>query len=165
MNIAQIRKFDIANGPGVRTTFFVSGCTHYCKDCFNHEYWDFDKGDPLTNKLADIIIDYAKNDNVVAVSILGGEPMQQDKDIDMLYILTRLKFEVKKPIWMWTGYKFEELLDMNYQKLMLKYIDVIIDGKFEADKKDLTLLYRGSTNQRVIDVKESLKQNKIIKFL
>ena len=165
MNISQIRKFDVANGPGVRTTFFVSGCTHYCKGCFNKETWDFNSGDPLTNELADKIVEYAKSDKVVGVSILGGEPFMQNKDIDMLYILSRLKFEVGKPIWVWTGFEFNDLLKDNYAKVMLTYIDVLIDGRFEEDKKDLSLKYRGSTNQRVIDVKATVENKKIITIL
>lgn len=165
MRINQIREFDVANGPGIRTTFFVSGCTHRCKGCFNKDTWNFNKGELLTVELANKIIEYAKSDNVEGVSILGGEPFDQYRDIDMLYLLTRLKFEVGKPIWVWTGYTYEQILNNKYGVKMLNYIDILIDGKFEEDKKDLNLKYRGSSNQRVIDVKSSLKQEKIIKFL
>lgn len=165
MRISQIREFDVANGPGVRTTFFVSGCTHHCKGCFNKETWDFNKGDLLTVGLANEIVEYAKSDRIEGISILGGEPFDQTRDIDMLYLLTRLKFEVGKPIWVWTGYTYEQILENSYRNKMLNYIDVLIDGKFEEDKKDLNLKYRGSSNQRVIDVKASLEQEKIIKIL
>ena len=165
MRINQIREFDVANGPGIRTTFFVSGCTHHCKGCFNKDTWNFNKGELLTVELANKIIEYAKSDNIEGISILGGEPFDQYRDIDMLYLLTRLKFEVGKPIWVWTGYTYEQILNNRYGTKMLNYIDILIDGKFEEDKKDLNLKYRGSSNQRVIDVKSSLTQEKIIKIL
>lgn len=165
MKYAQLRKFDVTNGPGVRTTLFVSGCTHKCPGCFNEEQQSFTYGNEFTSEVEQTMIDAAKNPNVVGVSILGGEPMQQLKDVCMIELLNRLKAEVQKPIWVWTGYTFEELLKNPEQKRLLSYIDVLVDGRFEIDKRDLMLKYRGSSNQRVIDVKESLWQNKVVEVI
>ena len=162
MKYAQIRKFDVTNGPGIRTTLFVSGCTHNCEGCFNKEQQSFTYGNEWTQEVEDSFIEAAKNPQIVGISILGGEPMQQLKDVSMLSLLNRLKAEVQKPIWMWTGYTFEELLKNSDQKRLLSYVDILIDGRFDITKRDLMLKYRGSSNQRVIDVKESLWSNKIV---
>lgn len=162
MKYAQIRKFDVTNGPGVRTTLFVSGCTHNCEGCFNKEQQSFTYGNEWTQEVENSFIEAAKNPQIVGISILGGEPMQQLKDDCMLSLLNRLKAEVQKPIWMWTGYTFEDLLKNPDQKRLLSYVDVLIDGRFDITKRDLMLKYRGSSNQRVIDVKESLCSNKIV---
>lgn len=162
MKYAQIRKFDVTNGPGVRTTLFVSGCTHNCEGCFNKEQQSFTYGNEWTQEVENSFIEAAKNPQIVGISILGGEPMQQLKDVSMLSLLNRLKAEVQKPIWMWTGYTFEELLKNSDQKRLLSYVDILIDGRFDITKRDLMLKYRGSSNQRVIDVKESLWSNKIV---
>lgn len=164
MNYAQLRKYDVTNGPGIRATLFVSGCTHKCPGCFNEEQQSFTYGNEWTKEIEDSFIEAASNPLVVGISILGGEPMQQLRDTCMIELLNRLKAQVQKPIWVWTGYTFEELLKNPEQKRLLSYIDVLIDGKFEMDKRDLMLKYRGSLNQRVIDVKESLWQNKIIEL-
>lgn len=163
MNYAKIREYDVTNGPGVRTTLFVSGCTHDCKGCFNKEQQNFRYGDKWTEAVEDKFIEGAKNPNIAGVSILGGEPMQQPY-VYMSRLLKKINESVNKPIWVWTGYTFEELLNDKISKNLLKYIDVLIDGKFELDKRDLSLKYRGSSNQRVINVKESLKKNEIILY-
>ena len=162
MNYAQIRKYDVTNGPGIRATLFVSGCTHKCPGCFNEEQQSFTYGNEWTKEIEDSFIEAASNPLVVGISILGGEPMQQLRDTCMIELLNRLKAQVQKPIWVWTGYTFEELLKNPEQKRLLSYIDVLIDGKFEMDKRDLMLKYRGSSNQRVINVQESLKQNEVV---
>lgn len=164
MNYAQIRKHDVTNGPGVRTTLFVSGCTHNCPGCFNKEQQDFNYGNPFTPDVQDDFINKALDKKVVGISILGGEPMQQCKDPAFLGLLHSLQTSVKKPIWVWTGYKFEELLEDQFQRTALKFIDVLIDGRFIESKKDYTLMYRGSSNQRVIDVQASLEQGKVIEL-
>lgn len=163
MNFAQIRRHDVTNGPGVRTTLFVSGCTHNCPGCFNKEQQDFKYGDKWTEEKLEEFIKYASEERVVGISILGGEPMQQAY-IDISKLLISLKKRVNKPVWLWTGYTFGQLLMDDLSKDLLQYIDVLIDGKFEEDKKDYNLKYRGSSNQRVIDVQESLKQNKVIEL-
>lgn len=164
MNYAQIRKLDVTNGPGIRTTLFVSGCTHNCPGCFNKEQQDFNYGNKWTYEVEQDFLQKCMHPRVTGISILGGEPMQQLMDTSFVDLLTKLTFEVKKPIWVWTGYKFEELLEHPLQRMLLNYIDVIIDGRYEEDKRDYSLMYRGSSNQRVIDVKESLKQGKVIQI-
>ena len=157
MNIAQIRKYDVANGPGIRTTIFVSGCTHNCKNCFNKEYQDFSYGKPFTKEIEDEIISYVKDTN--RLSILGGEPMQQG--IELINLLKRVKEETNATIWMWTGCIYE-LLETDIQRKMLQYIYVLVDRPFIESKKDLTLKFRVSSNQRIIDVKNTLDKNKLI---
>jgi len=163
MNYAQIRRHDVTNGPGVRTTLFVSGCTHNCPGCFNKEQQDFNYGSKWTKEVENDFIDKTLSERVVGISILGGEPMQQDY-LTMKNLLKRIKEEVKKPIWVWTGYTYPQLLMSSHSKELLQYIDVLIDGKFIESKKDYTLMYRGSSNQRVIDVQKSLKQNKVVEL-
>lgn len=158
---AEIKKFDCANGRGVGTSIFFSGCTHHCKGCFNEIAQNFNYGKPFTKEVEDEFIGYAKHPQVNHVSILGGEPMQQDSEV-MLEFVKRIKSETGKLIWMWTGYTLEELYQMPDKMKILKYVDVLVDGRFELDKKDLTLKYRGSSNQRVIDMQETLTQNEIV---
>lgn len=163
MNYAQIRKYDVTNGPGVRTTLFVSGCTHNCKECFNIEQQNFKYGNEWTKKVEDEFINNCLNPNVVGISILGGEPLQQDIDI-MLNLLQRIHYETKKPVWLWSGYTYEEIVNDSDKSRLLSFIDVLIDGKFQLDKRNLSLKYRGSENQRVIDVKKSLSLNSAIEI-
>lgn len=164
MNYAKIRKFDVNNGPNVRTTLFVSGCTHNCKDCFNKEQQDFNYGEIFTKEIEDEFVKYSMNPSIKGINILGGEPLQQLKDRALVDLLVRLNKEVKKAIWLWTGYTYEEVLEDPKKKEFLNYIDVLIDGRFEIDKRDLNLKYRGSSNQRVIDVKKSLEKNQVIEI-
>lgn len=160
MNYAEIKKFDIANAPRVSCTIFFSGCTHNCKGCFNKEVQDFKYGKPFTKDVMDYFIELAKNEQVKNICILGGEPFQQDIDM-MLEFLIRLKKEVNKPIWVWSGYLFQDIIKDTDKSKLLEYIDVLVDGRFELDKRDLSLRFRGSSNQRVIDVKETLKEGNI----
>lgn len=162
MNYAQIRPYDVTNGPGVRTTLFVSGCTHNCPGCFNKEQQDFNYGKLWTSIEKDNFIKNASKEQIVGISILGGEPMQQVHDPAFMTLLISLKEEVNKPIWVWTGYTYEELLKDQHRRMALEYIDVLIDGRFDQSKRDLMLMYRGSSNQRVIDVQESLKRNEVV---
>lgn len=164
MNYAKIRRFDVTNGPNVRTTLFVSGCTHNCKDCFNKEQQDFNYGEIFTKETEDEFVKYSMNPSIKGINILGGEPLQQLKDRALTDLLIRLNKEVKKPIWLWTGYTYEEVLEDSKKKEFLNYIDVIIDGRFEIDKRDLNLKYRGSGNQRIIDVKKSTEKNQVIEI-
>lgn len=163
MNYAQIRRHDVTNGPGVRVTLFVSGCTHNCPGCFNKEQQDFNYGNKWTKEIEDDFINKVLDPKVVGVSILGGEPMQQDYNT-MKNLFLRIKEETNKPIWVWSGYNFGQLLMTEHTKDLLNYIDVLIDGKFIEDKRDLMLMYRGSSNQRVIDVQKSLSSNKIVEI-
>ena len=161
MNYAKIKWYDIANGPGVRASLFVSGCTHKCPGCFNQIAWDFNYGNKWTKKIEDEFINHLKREEVVGVNILGGEPLQQGEP--MLKLLKRINEEVKKPIWLWTGYEIdkdiEEKKEMIIPNQILRQCDVVIDGRFIESKKDLSLKYRGSTNQRVIDIKKTLKNS------
>lgn len=161
MNYAQIRNFDVTNGPGIRSTLFVSGCTHNCPGCFNKEQQSFSYGNEWTQETEDAFIKAIKNPQVVGVSILGGEPLQQDVNT-MRKLFERIKKETGKPIWVWTGYSFENLLNSLLHIHLFEYIDVIVDGKFDIKLRDLSLKYRGSSNQRVINVQESLKENKTV---
>ena len=125
MNYAQIRKLDVTNGPGIRTTLFVSGCTHNCPGCFNKEQQDFKYGNKWTKEIEDDFIEKCMHPKVTGISILGGEPMQQDySTIKNLFI--RIKKEVNKPIWVWTGYTFAQLLMSLYSKDILNYIDCLL---------------------------------------
>lgn len=164
MKYAKIRKYDTSNGQGIRTTLFVSGCTHNCKGCFNKKAQNFNYGFNWNSKREEEFMTYVKDDKVVGVNILGGEPMQQIKDNDLLRLLERIKKETGKSIWLWTGYTIEEILINNnlIQLSMLSLVDVLIDGRFEEDKKDLKLKYRGSSNQRVIDVPASINKEEVV---
>ena len=168
MNYADLRPFDATNGTGIGTSLFVSGCLFHCKECFNKEAWDFNYGKPFTKEVEDYFINCAKNPHVDHVSLLGGEVFHQDLYV-ILNLVKRIKTEVKKPIWVWTGFVFDELIKSKPQgniiNDILQYIDILVDGQFEIDKKDINLLFKGSSNQRIIDVQESLKQNKIIKYI
>ena len=161
MNYAKIRKLDVTNGPGIRTTLFVSGCTHNCEGCFNKEQQDFNYGNKFTKETEDEFIQLTKNKQIKGVNILGGEPMQQIMDDTLLNLLKRIKLETDKPIWLWSGYTFEEIVNNPKRLEILREVDVLIDGKFQADKRDIMLKYRGSSNQRVIDVKKSLELSNI----
>ena len=165
MNYAKIRKLDVTNGPGIRTTLFVSGCTHNCEGCFNKEQLDFNYGNKFTKETEDEFIQLTKNKQIKGVNILGGEPMQQIMDDTLLNLLKRIKLETDKPIWLWSGYTFEEIVNNPKRLEILREVDVLIDGKFQADKRDIMLKYRGSSNQRVIDVKKSLEQGNIVEIL
>ena len=162
MNYSKILKYDVANTNDISCTLFVSGCTNNCTGCFNKPLQDFNYGNKWTKEIEDKFIEYCKNPNVHCIAILGGEPMQQGND--MYYLVKRLKEEVDKPIWIWTGCLFENLLKYQDTAKVLQYTDILIDGRFELSKKDLKLKHRGSTNQRIIDVKNSLKSNKVIEI-
>ena len=164
MNYAQIRKFDVTNGPNVRCSLFVSGCTNKCPGCFNSELSDFNYGKLWTKETEDLFISYAKDDNIFGVNFLGGDPMDQVNEVSLLNLLKRINLEVKKPIWLWSGYTYEEIINNEKKLELLKEVDVLIDGRFILEKRDLMLKYRGSSNQRVIDVKKSLRENTIIQI-
>jgi anaerobic ribonucleoside-triphosphate reductase activating protein len=162
MNYAEIRKLDVTNGPGVRTTLFVSGCTNNCEGCFNKELQNFTYGNRWSTEIADSFIEYVNNPNVKGVNILGGEPMEQTKDRDLVNLLDRIKKETGKNIWIWSGFLYEDILKDELKKEILSYAEVLIDGKFELTNRDISLKYRGSSNQRVIDVKQSMEKCEIV---
>ncbi len=162
MRYNTIRKMDISNGPGVRVSIFMQGCTFNCKNCFNPETHDFKAGKEFTDETINKVLDLCSNDYIVGLSILGGEPMHP-KNIDGTLKLAKV-FKEKYPdknLWVWTGFLFDRDLK---DKEVLKYIDVLVDGQFVDELHDFTLEWRGSSNQRVIDVQKSLKKNKIISY-
>lgn len=158
MNYAQIREFDIANGEGIRTTLFVSGCTIHCKDCFNTEYQDFCYGDTFNESTIEYILLCVANPNISGLSVLGGEPLEQDYTLEKL--LKSVKQKTNKSIWLWTGYTYEEL-SHRQKNLVNNYVDVLVDGRFVSEQKDMRLKFRGSTNQRVIDIPSTIKSGEI----
>ncbi len=169
MNYATIKKRDIANGVGVRVSLFVSGCTHHCKNCFNKETWDFSYGEPFTEDTEKLILDYLSPCFVNGLSLLGGEPFEPMNQKELVSLLKKVKEQYpQKDVWCYTGYLFDkELLSdsrarCEYTDEMLSYIDVLVDGRFVEELKDITLQFRGSSNQRIIDVKKSLQENKIV---
>lgn len=163
MNYAEIRKFDVANGDGIRTVLFVSGCTHNCKGCFNKIYQDFSYGKQFTQTEINNILEYLSLTQVSGLTILGGEPLQNISGIKFLlkeiypYILKWNESGIKKDIWLYSGYTFEEILACNSKKEILNYIDILVDGRFIEEELDLSLAFRGSRNQRILDVKKSLE--------
>ncbi len=171
MHYADIKKADIANGLGVRVSVFVSGCTHQCKNCFNSEAWDFNYGKEFTEKEIDKVIEELDHPYVSGLTLLGGEPLEHVNQQGLLPLLRKVKEKFpEKNIWCYSGYTFEnDIMDKMYKNWketpeMLSYIDVLVDGKFEEDKKDIKLRFRGSSNQRIIDVKKSLKDKKAVLF-
>lgn len=162
-NYNTIRKMDISNGPGVRVSIFLQGCAFHCKNCFNQETWDFTKGKEFTDETIKRVLELCKNENVVGLSILGGEPMHP-QNIDNTTKLAKA-FKEKYPnknLWVWTGYLFDK--DGIKDKEVAKYIDVLVDGQYVDELHDFRLKWKGSSNQRVIDVPKSLKENKIVLY-
>lgn len=162
MYYAQIRRSDTANGPGVRVSLFVSGCTHNCKGCFNKEQQSFSYGNIFTQEEENKIIELVKREGIRGINILGGEPMQQIMDSTLVNLLKRIKSETNKSIWLWSGYLYEDIIADKKRLEILKYVDVLVDGQFKEQLKDIRLKHRGSSNQRIIDVQQSLKNNVII---
>lgn len=148
-NYAKINDMDVVNGEGIRVSIFFSGCQFHCRGCFNSELWDSSYGVPFTPETAETIIKLMKPDYINGLSILGGEPFEECNvaTVHALIRFVKLKYP-DKTIWIYTGYKFEELSD-DIRKYILPYVDVIVDGRYEDDKRDLTLAFKGSSNQRI----------------
>lgn len=162
MNYAQIRKYDVANGTGIRTVIFVTGCTHNCRNCFNKDYQDFNYGEVWTDAETEKVIEYLEDDKVSGLTLLGGEPMQ---NLDLIEVLKSVRARVNKPVWVYSGYTYEEILENKKRTELLELCDVLIDGRFVEELKDLKLKFRGSSNQRIIDVKKSMEQGKVVLFM
>lgn len=146
---SKINLTDIANGSGVRVTIFFSGCTHYCKGCFNEETWDFNHGDPFTQETIDYILTNADHDYITGLTLLGGDPLCGSNPEASLDLCKQFKQRFpNKTIWLYTGSLFEDIKNLP----VMKYVDVCVDGPFVLDKKDISLVFRGSSNQRIIDV-------------
>ena len=162
MNYAALKKFDIANGPGVRVSLFVSGCRHHCKNCFNREAWDFDFGRPFTKQTEEEILAELDKDYIKGLSLLGGEPFEPENRAALTQLLKRVREKYpEKTVWCYTGFEFEKLSDQTARE-MLSLIDVLVDGKFVEELKSPDLIFRGSSNQRIIDVKKSLEAGEVI---
>ena len=166
MNFGQIFECDIANGEGCRTSLFVSGCTHHFRECFNPETWNFDFGEPYTDKTEEFIIESLRSDYIRGLSILGGEPMEPENQPVVRQLVERVKSEVPKAdIWIYSGYTIEELLDEGNTRChtedtlpILQKTDILVDGEFVLEKKNIMLKFRGSSNQRIIDVPATLQR-------
>ncbi|MEY8318512.1 anaerobic ribonucleoside-triphosphate reductase activating protein [Oscillospiraceae bacterium 50-58] len=165
MNYADIKKVDVANGPGVRVSLFVSGCTHRCEACFNPETWDFSYGSPFGEEEIEKILALLAPDHIRGLSLLGGEPFEPDNQSAVLDLVRRVRKELPgKSIWCYSGYLFEELADGKvgeHSRELLEGLDVLVDGPFVLAKKDLGLRFRGSSNQRIIDVPVSLETREV----
>lgn len=166
MNYATIKNCDIANGPGVRVSLFVSGCTHRCKGCFNEVAWDFDYGEPFTQETVETILNMLRPSYVRGLTLLGGEPFEPQNQGAVVELLRRIKKEMpEKSIWAFSGYLFDK--DILSGRLgdcseYLSYLDVLVDGPFVEAKKNLSLRFRGSENQRLIDVPASLRAGEVV---
>lgn len=170
MNYADIKYPDIQDGEGIRVSIYVSGCHFHCKECHNPEAWDFNYGKKFTEETIEYIMDILRKSYVNGLSLLGGEPLEPSNQAGLLPLLKRVKQELpEKNIWCWTGYNFDtDVLEKMYvesevTKELLSYIDIIVDGQFEIDNKIADLAFRGSTNQRKIDVQKSLEKGQMVR--
>lgn len=158
MRYNLIRKMDISNGPGVRVSIFMQGCSFHCKNCFNQETWDFEGGQDFTEDTINKVLELSDKKEVKGLSILGGEPMHPTNIEGTTKLAKAFKEKYpEKNIWAWSGFKYEDIKDND----VFNYIDVLVDGQYKDELHDPTLKWRGSSNQRVIDIKESKKQNKV----
>lgn len=171
MNYADIKQYDIANGPGVRVSLFVSGCTHHCRNCFNREAWDFSYGTPFTAETAEQIISYLDKPYVRGLTLLGGEPFERDNQTALLPFLREVKKRLpEKDVWAFSGYDFEkDIAGYMYReweptKELLSMIDVLVDGEYIEEQKSLNLRFKGSANQRTILVQESLAAGSLVLY-
>lgn len=169
MYCAEIKYDDIANGPGVRTTLFVSGCRLHCPGCFNEIAWNFKLGEEFTDEIATKVIDSVRPEWISGLTLLGGEPMEPENRRDLIPFLKRFRKEVPdKNIWCFTGYTLEDLVNTSTEpetvKEILYLIDVLVDGPWVEELHDISLKFRGSSNQRIIDMVETIKQGRIIEL-
>lgn len=178
-NYMKIKNFDVANGSGIGVSIFLSGCSIHCKGCFNKEAWDFNAGQPFTNKTQKYLMELCGNEHINHLSILGGDPFAPENIRTTYFICREFKYRYPdKKIWCWTGYDYEYLLSEEYNLSLNLYdyiddivflalmglIDILVDGRFIEEQKDLSLKWRGSKNQRVIDVKETLKNGSVVLY-
>lgn len=170
MNYATIKPTDVANGPGVRVSLFVSGCTHRCPDCFNEEAWDFSYGSPFTGAVQEELLALLEKGYISGLSLLGGEPLEPSNQEGLLPFLKMVKERMpEKSIWCYSGYTFEYLLNTmmvqsQTSRELLGLLDVLVDGRFIAEQKNLNLRFRGSENQRILDVRQSLAEGRAVAF-
>ena len=169
MNYGQIKTCDIANGVGVRVTLFVSGCTNHCYNCFQPQTWDFHYGQPFDAAAEQIIFNELEKPFIRGLTLLGGDPFEPENQVELVKLLKKVRETYpKKDIWCYSGYLFDRdmipggCVHTNVTDEMLSYIDVLVDGEFKEALKDVTLVFRGSQNQRIINVQESKKQGKVV---
>ena len=166
MNYADIRPIDVANGPGIRVSLFVSGCTHACPGCFNPEAWDFGYGQPFTKDEEDAILTHLARPYVKGLSLLGGEPFHPSNQAAVLALVKRVREAYPgKDVWCYTGYLYEDLLAGKvgeHSRELLEQLDVLVDGPFVLEQKELSLRFRGSANQRLIDVPASREAGTVV---
>lgn len=169
MNYATIKKVDVANGPGVRVSLFVSGCTHHCKGCFNAQAWDFAYGEPFTEETEQYLLKLIAPDYIEGITLLGGEPLEPQNQEGLLPFILKVRGQYPgKSIWCFTGYDFEKdvlarmMAESEVSRQLIPLFDVLVDGKFVEEKRNLSLKFRGSENQRVLDVKQSLEAGKAV---
>ena len=168
MNYATIKPVDIANGPGVRVSLFVSGCRHHCKGCFNAQAWDFEYGEPFTEEVWQKIFSALDHDYMEGITLLGGEPMEPENQAGLLFLKELKKRFPQKTIWCFSGYDFEKdilgrmMKESEVTRELVPLLDVLVDGKFVEDLKNLSLKFRGSENQRILDVPRSLAAGKAV---
>ena len=168
MNYAKINKNDIANGIGIRVTLFASGCTHFCKGCFNQEAWDFEFGEPFTEAVQNELLEALNHSYISGLTLLGGEPMEPQNQRALLPFLKDMKEKYpQKTVWCYSGYTLEELTGNSRARCevtdeMLSLIDVLVDGEFVEELKDISLRFRGSANQRLIDLKATLEKGEVV---
>lgn len=160
MNFAQIRQYDVANGPGIRVSLFVSGCTLRCPNCFNQAYQNFHFGQPLTCVQRDRILGYLQEEVISGLTVLGGEPF--DSANDLSFFLKEIRQHTDKSIWIYSGYTWEEIILKEDKRALLCCADVLVDGRFIEEEKDLRLRFRGSRNQRIIDVAASFEKGEAV---
>jgi len=164
MNYLKIDPCDGGNGPGLRVTLWIAGCDHCCKGCQNPETWDINTGKLFDKDAEDKIFKELSKPYIKGLTISGGDPLYSTNPYCLFYLLSKAKERFpKKDIWMWTGYTWEEIWseDNRVNVAPLVFVDILVDGKFEIDKRDITLEWRGSTNQRIIDVQKSIQNNKV----
>lgn len=169
MNYADIKTIDVANGPGVRVSLFVSGCSHHCPNCFNREAWDFNYGKVFAQKTLEELLEYLRPDFIKGLSLLGGEPLELQNQQGLLPVVKKVKeCYPQKSIWCYTGFTFDKdiLGDMwennSITKELFSYLDVLVDGRYIEELHNLNLNFRGSSNQRIIKVQESLNKGEIV---
>lgn len=166
MNYAKIKHFDIANGEGVRTSLFISGCQFHCPGCFNSEAQDYNYGNLYTQETEQHILQTLQHDYVKGLSILGGDPLWQDEDgiAQLIHLVEQVKL-IGKDVWIWSGFTWEQLPLLNdSQRKLIEICNVFIDGQYQEELRDLRLKWRGSSNQRVIDVQQSLKKGEVVLY-
>ena len=169
MHYANIKTCDIANGPGVRVSLFVSGCTHHCKGCFNEVAWDFDYGTPFTEETIQTILDMLRPQYIKGLTLLGGEPFEPENQRALLPFVKRVREKLpRKTIWAYSGFTFDEMktpgthVRCEVTDELLDQLDVLVDGRFVEELKDISLLFRGSSNQRLIDMKKTLAEGRVV---